>query len=388
MSAPLADNSASSGSSGFPSRLRVERMSLADSLDLSATGDAPFGALGYGTPAHLHWMPTVDAQVLSLRGAMADVWHAGERIDSGATGSARWRSDGEWLLGAIDLSEATDKADDEGLSDMSHRAYSDLFKALDEAGTPHLLRIWNYLPRINGFNDSDDSAAGQATGGTGLERYRQFNFGRQQAFIDAARPAFDGAPAACALGIRQGALSIRFLAGRKAPVPVENPRQVSAYHYPPTYGPRAPTFSRAALAEMGGGDVALFISGTASIIGHETVHPGDVREQTRETLRNLAAVVAAANDAAGKLEAPCDAARFTVPALDCVIYVRHVDDVVAIRQVIDEVLGAGSHFAAHAVVLEADICRSDLLVEIEAHAVASGVQGARHDALPVGSLDA
>ncbi len=356
-------------------------MSLADSLDLSATGDTPFGALGYGTPAHLHWMPTVDAQVLSARGAMADVWHAGDRIDSGATGAARWRSDGNWLLGAIDLSEATDKANDEGLSELSHRAYSDLFKALDEAGTPHLLRIWNYLPRINGFNDSDHSAAGQ---GTGLERYRQFNFGRQQAFMDAERAAFDGAPAACALGIRQGALSIRFLAGRKAPVPVENPRQVSAYRYPPTYGPRAPTFSRAALAEMGGGDVALFISGTASIIGHETVHPGDVREQTRETLRNLAAVVDAANNAAGNLEAPHDGARFTVPALDCVIYVRHVNDVAAIREVIDELLGADSHFATHAVVLEADICRSDLLVEIEAHAVASGATDNR----PVGSHDA
>ena len=347
----------------------------------SATGDTPFGALGYGTPAHLHWMPTVDAQVLSARGAMADVWHAGDSIDSGATGAARWRSDGNWLLGAIDLSETTDRADDEGLSDLSHRAYSDLFKALDEAGTPHLLRIWNYLPRINGFNDSDGSAAGQ---GTGLERYRQFNFGRQQAFMDADRAAFDGAPAACALGIRQGALSIRFLAGRKAPVPVENPRQVSAYRYPPTYGPRAPTFSRAALAEMGGGDVALFISGTASIIGHETVHPGDVREQTRETLRNLAAVVDAANHAAANLEAPHDAARFSVPALDCVIYVRHVSDVAAIREVIDELLGAGSHFASHAVVLEADICRSDLLVEIEAHAVSSGA----HDSMPAGSHDA
>lgn len=378
MSAPLSDNS------GIASHLRVERMSLADSLDLSATGDAPFGALGYGTPAHLHWMPTVDAQVLSASGAMADVWHAGSKIDSSATGSARWRSDGDWLLGAIDLSETTDKAADESLSDLSHRAYSDLFKALDEAGTPHLLRIWNYLPRINGFNDSDDSAGP----GTGLERYRQFNLGRQQAFIDADRPAFDGAPAACALGIRQGALSIRFLAGRKPPVPVENPRQVSAYRYPQTYGPRAPTFSRAALAEMGGGDVALFISGTASIIGHETVHAGDVREQTRETLRNLAAVVAAANSAAGDLEAPHDAARFTVPALDCVIYVRHVADVAAIRETIDEVLGEGSHFVSHAVVLEADICRSDLLVEIEAHAVASAGHGPSRDASRGVSLDA
>ena len=53
-----------------------------------------------------------------------------------------------------------------------------------------------------------------------------------------------------------------------------------------------PTFSRAALADLGAGEVALFVSGTASIVGHETQHPGDVRAQTLETLNNLRAVLA------------------------------------------------------------------------------------------------
>lgn len=329
--------------------LRVERLSLDQSMAKVVGGQPPFGAIGYGTPAQLAWMPTVHARVLSPAGSMADVWHAAGAATSGTTGCVRWRNNGHWLLGAIDLDEG---AEQQGLAELSQRAYRDLFATLDEAALPHLLRIWNYLPQIN------------ADGG-GLERYRQFNLGRQQAFMDADRAAFEGAPAACALGIRQGALSIRFLAGRTAPLPVENPRQVSAYRYPETYGPRSPTFSRAALAELGGGDVALFISGTASIVGHETVHAGDVRAQAHETLRNLSAVLTAAG-------ASCTA-PFSLSSLDAVVYVRHASDVAAVREVLDTVLGADSHFSAHAVYLEADVCRSDLLMEIEAHAVAPGL---------------
>ncbi|MDM0118835.1 chorismate transformation enzyme, FkbO/Hyg5 family [Variovorax arabinosiphilus] len=328
--------------------LRVERLTLPQGLAMAADGRSPFGGLGYGTPDNLAWMPTVNAQVLSAGGPMADVWQASGEIRSGTTGVARWRTDGHWVLGAIDLDEAVEQ---QGVAKLAERAYADLFRALADSGCPHLLRIWNYLPQINGD-------------GGGLERYRQFNIGRQQAFLDAGQAAFDGAPAACALGIRQGSLCIRFLAGQIAPLPVENPRQVSAYRYPETYGPRSPTFSRAALAELGGGDVALFISGTASIIGHETVHLGDVRAQTAETLRNLTAVIDTANARTS--------ARFALPTLEAVVYVRHVADAPVVRQVLVDALGADAPTVRQAVYLEADICRQDLLVEIEAHAVAPG----------------
>ncbi|HSV59171.1 MAG TPA: Rid family hydrolase, partial [Variovorax sp.] len=224
--------------------------------------------------------------------------------------------------------------------------------ALRQAGCPHLLRIWNYLPRIN-----ED--------GGGLERYRQFNLGRQQAFIEAGQGVYEGSPAACALGVQRGALSIHFLAGQRTPLAIENPRQVSAYRYPPSYGPRPPTFSRAALAELGGGQLGLFISGTASIVGHASVHAGDVAEQTRETLRNLDAVIAAANQR-------CDA-RFELRALDAVVYVRHATHAPQVRRLLGESLGSTAPTVQRAIYLEADICRQDLLVEIEAHAVAAGV---------------
>ena len=107
------------------------------------------------------------------------------------------------------------------------------------------------------------------------------------------RGATGNVPAACAIGLVGGTLNIAFMAGTTPAVPVENPRQVSAYNYPADYGPRSPTFSRAraGLSEAR----ILFISGTASIVGHQTVHPGDVVGQCRESMANIAAVLAEAN---------------------------------------------------------------------------------------------
>jgi len=336
------------GPNNAVSRLRVERTTLARSLELGGDGHGPFGALSYGEPPEVPWMSSVKARVLSPGGPMVDVWRAGSQVKSGTTGLVRWRTDGHWLLGAVDLDEA---AENGGLAELSRRTYQNLFEALKQADCPHLLRVWNYLPQIN------------ADGG-GLERYRQFNLGRHQAFIDAGQAAFEGAPAACAIGLPKGRLCVRFLAGRIPPLPVENPRQVSAYRYPVAYGPRAPTFSRAALAPLGGGEVALFISGTASIVGHETVHAGDVLAQLGETLTNLRSVIEAANRRT--------TARFELERTDCVVYVRHAEHAPLIRRELEAALGADTHALREAVFLEADICRSDLLVEIEAHATAPG----------------
>lgn len=271
------------------------------------------------------------------------------------------RSDGEWTFGRLQLPESA-AAD---LEALSHAAYTRLFAALAQAGTPQLLRLWNYLPRIN-----QEQA--------GLERYRQFNLGRQAAFQQAGRSAFDGAPAACALGCPGPAdaeeasvcsgLTLYFLAGRQPVTPIENPRQVSAYRYPSQYGPAAPSFSRAALADLGSGGVGLFISGTASIVGHETVHLGDVRAQTRETLTNLRTVCEQASQHAGR--------TFRVEELEWVVYLRHPADLEAVRDELTQALGADSPALRSALVVQADVCRADLLVEIEAHGVAPAATGA------------
>src|SRR5213082_3849534 len=57
----------------------------------------------------------------------------------------------------------------------------------------------------------------------------------------------------------------------------------------PIYGSHSPLFSRATLLRQSGG-LALFISGTASIVGHTSLHVGDTVAQTRETLANIEAL--------------------------------------------------------------------------------------------------
>jgi enamine deaminase RidA (YjgF/YER057c/UK114 family) len=187
-----------------------------------------------------------------------------------------------------------------------------------------------------------------------MERYRQFNSARRSALIASGRDLTGNVPAACALGSVNGSpLVIYFLASRKAPALIENPRQVSAYEYPPEYGPK-PAFSRASVLREPSGSI-LFISGTASIVGHQTVHPGDVAAQTRETLINIEALLGEANRVSG-------APRFGMETLACKVYVRNSADLPLIQSQLHTALGR----EAQVVYLQADICRQDLLVEIEA----------------------
>ena len=324
--------------------LDCERRPLAHWL-ATAPADRGLGGLAYG-PAP--GCDSVSARVLSADGPQVDAWMTEGPFTDGRCGRVRWRHNGRWLFGAVELDEGVER---QGLEALAHRAYADIFATLRETGCGQLQRLWNYLPRIN-------------LDGGGLERYRQFNSGRQIAFLEAGYAAFEGAPAACAIGTLEGPFCVRFLAGTVPPVPVENPRQVSAYHYPSAYGPRSPTFSRAALVPVADDRVALLISGTASIVGHASVHPGDVVAQTRETLTNLQAVIDAAHARTS--------ARFALSDMDCTIYVRHAEQATAIRGLFDAAVGAGSRASRSAVVLEADICRADLLVEIEAQGFARG----------------
>ncbi len=317
-------------------------------LRLSAADAAPaaLGGRRVGLGAE-----SLHAALLAPAGAVFDAWSTAAPAEERRHGCVRYATDGQWLHGFAEIDDAAG-----GLQAASHRAYSDLFAVLAENACPNLLRLWNYLADINCEAD-------------GSERYRQFNAGRQQAFIEARRSAFEGAPAACALGTQDGPLRVYFLAGRQAPLAIENPRQVSAYRYPDAYGPRSPTFSRAALADGGGGRQVLFISGTASIVGHTSLHIGDVRRQTEESLLNIAMVRQAAGERAG--------AAFAADEMTYTVYVRHPSDLGVVREVFEREVGAGSAAAREAVYLQADICRADLLVEIEAHGFvhAVGVAG-------------
>lgn len=287
----------------------------------------------------------VQAICAPLLGGIAvveETWRRASPAQQGESEGIAWRRSGDTLFGVINLdeSEFAAAAGRSPLQAASEAAYDRIFRLLDAQRLPYLWRVWNYMAGINAESD-------------GLERYRQFNVGRQDAFIAHRRAATGNVPAACAIGLADGPLSVAFLAGASAPVPIENPRQVSAYHYPAEYGPRAPTFSRAALVHPPGQEI-LFVSGTASIVGHRTMHPDDVVLQCRETMANVAAIVNEANRAARS-------GPFSLDGLVYRVYVRHAADFPLIRDTLAPLVGA-----ADLLYVQADICRADLLLEIEA----------------------
>lgn len=286
-------------------------------------------------------MPRLDAS-----DAICEVWQGSGSLTQGRRGDLQYSHDDEVLFGLIALPEAGFEATPgkAPLHQATESAYRRIFSLLDDLRFPHPFRFWNYIADINAHS-------------FGMERYRQFNMGRQDAFLAHGRDVAGNVPAACALGSTHGPLTIAFLAGRVAPLSIENPRQTSAYEYPREYGPRSPTFSRACLARLGEEEV-LFISGTASVVGHATLHPADVVAQTRETMVNIEAVLTEANRLSGR-------SGFDPASLHYKVYVRHPADLARIRAELNRCVG---NAPLKAVYLQADVCRSDLLLEIEATA--------------------
>jgi chorismate lyase/3-hydroxybenzoate synthase len=135
---------------------------------------------------------------------------------------------------------------------------------------------------------------------------------------------------------------------RRPGIHVENPNQQSAYAYPRIYGPKSPSFARAtACPDLG----LTFISGTASITGHATRHHDDVVAQLGLTLDNIETLVAHIGAK--------EQLSLGRPLLK--VYIRQPEDYPLIRQQLEARLPL-----AECIYLQADICRADLLLEIEA----------------------
>jgi enamine deaminase RidA (YjgF/YER057c/UK114 family) len=329
----------------------------------SSWWDQVLGVVGFEGPPEIEpgCAPIAASMTPALGGseAMCEVWRVtgGTAMRAALTtatrGHVQYRCAGPLLFGSlmIDEAELSDCAaarsvDGNGGSTALMRAtdaaYREIFELTTASGYPHLVRVWNYLAEINRQAD-------------GEERYRQFNSARKAVFQNCGRLTAGSVPAASALGSKPGSpLSLFFLAAREPPLAIENPRQVSAYHYPPQYGEHSPLFSRASLMCAAGG-TNLFVSGTASIVGHETRHPGDAAAQTSESLANIAAVV----DEANRLSGAC---RYALDRLTFKVYVRRPGDLAAIAGEIERSAARG----APIVYLQADVCRAELLVEIEA----------------------
>ncbi len=264
-----------------------------------------------------------------------EVWRTDAPVTHGRDGEIAWAGNGQLAFGVIEVEEGLD-----GIAAAAAHAYEKLVAFVRDSGTPHLLRIWNYLDAIT-QGDGD------------AERYRQFCIGRARGL-----GAFDAAmlPAATAIGRCDDArvLQIYWLAAASAGTPVENPRQVSAYRYPRSYGPQPPSFARAMLPPTLE-RLPLLLSGTASVVGHASQHADILLAQIDETFANFDALLAAA-----RLSQPALPAAFG-PGTRLKVYVRDRNDLDAVAAALQARFGD----RVPCIVLHAAICRRELCVEID-----------------------
>jgi chorismate lyase/3-hydroxybenzoate synthase len=270
----------------------------------------------------------------------AELWfangpvHTGQWSDGAVAGPGRVRyaHDDHYLFAVVEL----DEREHGGILLTAEHVYAAVRHFQQQSGFPHLLRMWNYMDAIN-------------EGAGDLERYRQFNVGRGRGLGD----VIQSYPSATAIGRQRPnhILQVFWLAGKVAGQSLENPRQVSAYHYPRVHGPVSPVFARALIAP----DHTLLISGTASIVGHHSQHHDDAMEQLEETVRNLSSF-------APHVRRPRTAAQGDLLK----VYVRDPELTPRIAERLRQL-----YPTSDILFVAADICRRELLLEIEAISLAS-----------------
>jgi enamine deaminase RidA (YjgF/YER057c/UK114 family) len=229
--------------------------------------------------------------------------------------------------------------------------------AVAGAGFDQVLRTWIYVNQIT-------------VGPDGRQRYQELNRARTEFFHDRRLCAKNRAPCApetiypASTGIgTQGdgvTMSCMALDSQRPDVflmPLENPQQTAACDYQAEYSPQSPKFSRA-MAVVQGHFVTTLVSGTASIVNARTCHFGDIERQAEQTIDNIARLIAPENFARHGLPG----AGATLKDIAKVrVYVKHQEDYEKCREVCELRLPR-----VPAIYLHADVCRPDLLVEIEA----------------------
>jgi enamine deaminase RidA (YjgF/YER057c/UK114 family) len=243
-----------------------------------------------------------------------------------------------WLGSDIACGAAVLEVDDRSIERTAYELYRGMLRICEGY---ELQRIWNFVPDIN-------HPVGE------LDRYMCFCRGRADALSTHSNPIVNSRlPPASAVGTNGDHLCVAFLAGPTAIEPVENPLQTPAYNYPSRYGPASPSFARAGL---GNSREVLYVSGTASIRKSESLHVNNFRQQAITAVENIVAVSRNANFA------------------DWLHSTQGYDRTVRVYVKNAEVWDEHAHwFAQNALVdteqfnvIQADICRPELLIEIEA----------------------
>jgi len=214
-----------------------------------------------------------------------------------------------------------------------------------------IVRQWNYLERITDFDGE-------------CQRYQEFNEARSGFYASASWP--DGYPAATGIGTQGGGIVIDFVAVKAEAegcrcVSLNNALQIAAHAYTrrvlqgklsAEQGKITPKFERARVFDMGN-ERMIYVSGTAAIRGERSLTEGGVLSQMEITMENVRYLISGENLQKKGITGEGELAMLRV-------YLKHPDDLEAVKMYV------GEHLEELPVIyLLADVCREELLVEVE-----------------------
>lgn len=219
-----------------------------------------------------------------------------------------------------------------------------------------IVRQWNYIEEIIGEKKCN---------GKIIQNYQLLNDVRELFYRKYTFP--NGYPSATGIGMKTGGAVLEFIAVslREGVTAISNVDQIDAHRYSPAVlvgevldqlGYKAtPKFERAKLVIT---DEAkeIYISGTAAIKGEETLGIGDVVKQAFDIIDNISKLLAVENlEKQGIFIGEALMEYFSLR-----IYIKDKNDAGRIARIVND-----GFRGVQALIVVADICRSDLLIEIE-----------------------
>ncbi len=226
-----------------------------------------------------------------------------------------------------------------------------------------IFRQWNYIEDLLGEDEQ---------GNDGVQNYQAFNEIRSQFYSES--DWLTGYPSATGIGASDGGVTIDFIAAKGESLktyPLRNPEQSDAHKYTDRIlagkskrEKSTPKFERGRLV-LREGAMDLYVSGTASIKGEDTYGKSNIKSQTLATLENIDNLISLNNakSALGKDEAIYSDSVGLNNLSYARIYVKEEELIPSVKQLCDY------YFCnVPKIYLIADICRDDLLVEIESAA--------------------
>ncbi len=251
-----------------------------------------------------------------------------------------------------------------GVYTQTSNCFNEIDKILQENGLTlaDFHRQWSYIGNINDFTDMN---------GKQFENYQQFNISRARYYSKCEWE--NGFPAATGIGANIPGCTIEFLAGPAGTdtiiIPLHNPKQQDAHHYSEKYQVKemtlfqnddhenTPKFERGKIV-INDNMMDVYISGTAAILGEDSINQ-TISEQTEITLGNISELYSKANLLAHGLEVDGVLPKFELLR----VYIKNRDDYTIVQEIC-----RNFYPEVPVLIVVADVCRKELLVEIEAFA--------------------